>query len=110
MGAERQHKNLLIPTLNLNHWDPVELSAEPVEITQVQMTVPLSPISHQCVSSQPGPTESLLQKKLPDVIYASLNARDPAAGAAIQSFFAAAEQLRGAVEENVTPTTMAHSL
>lgn len=103
MEAERQHKNLLIPVLNFNHWNPAEFSAqpaEPVEITQVQTTVSLSPASHQCVVPyQPGPIESLSQKKLHHAIYTSLNARDPAACAAIQTFFAA-------VEENVSPTTM----
>ena len=77
MEAERSHKRLLIPALFFNHWDRVEPSAQPA-VHQSMGNHPglndsLVLDSHKCVLYQPGPKDSLLEKKLHDVSYASLN-------------------------------------
>lgn len=87
--AERPHKNLLIPILNFNHWDSEEFSAQPAEPHGNHP----GPNDSVIVTSLPPvcfmpawPHSSLQKKKLHNVIYTSLNARDPAACAAIQPF------------------------
>lgn len=90
MEAERQHKNLLIPVLNFNHWNPAKFSAQPAEPhgnhPGPKDSVIVTSLPAVC-SIPAGPTESLSQKKLHNAIYTSLNARDPAACVAIQPFF-----------------------
>lgn len=75
--AERTHKSLLIPALTFNHWEPVEPSAQPAVHQSVGnhpgLNDSLVPDSHKCVLHQPGPKYSLLEKKLHNVSYASLN-------------------------------------
>lgn len=74
MEAERRHKSLLIPALTFNHWKPVEPSAQPaVHRNHPGLNDSLVPDSHKCVLHQPGPKDSLLERKLHNVSYASLN-------------------------------------
>lgn len=51
--SERPHKNLLIPILNFNHWDPEEFSAQPAE-------------PH---GNHPGPNDSVIVTSLPPVCF-----------------------------------------
>lgn len=77
MEAERRNKRLPTLILTFNHWDPAEPSAQlavhqPIENHPV-LNGSLVPDSYKCVLHQPGPKDSLLEKRLHNDSYTSLN-------------------------------------